>query len=101
MARARLLIATGAFLITIPPVFANQWVEAKQSNCVIVCRGVGKSAVPSGTHPNGNNYAICAANAGNEGNRPGFNLAPEWSNRCFVPRGGKEVGMVNYLCLCN
>jgi len=97
---SQLALVVGAFLADQPPVSALEWVNGKQSSCFAACSSVGKKAFWSGTHPNGKHYAVCSANTGNEGNRSGWNLEPNWSNRCFTSRGGKEVANSGYLCLC-
>jgi hypothetical protein len=86
---------------TTNPAGTFKWLEGGQSSCGIVCRaaGGGYEAMSSGTYTNGNDFLICAANAHGEGNRAGFNLEPDWSNRCYVAHTVEEA-YKDYFCLC-
>ena len=78
---------------------AFSWVDARGQRCDIACEGKGRQALSSGTYQNGESLFICAAD-GSSNDRPGYNLAPDWANKCFVAIGGKEVGAPSYSCLC-
>lgn len=76
------------------------WVDSSQQSCRSVCSAKNASALTTGTYRNGEPFFVCATNADGEGFRPGYNLEPDWSTRCWVGRGGREVGYSPYKCLC-
>ena len=82
------------------PALAESWVPGHNSSCVVVCKAAKTQPVESGKFTNQNPYTVCRGNAGGEGKRPGYNLEPDWANRCFVAHGGKEVSVSTYDCLC-
>ena len=63
---------------------------------------VSSTNIASGTYaPTGAHLWICVANtANNEGERAGYNLAPDRANVCTVGWGGQEVSIGQYKCLC-
>jgi hypothetical protein len=77
---------------------AFSWVDGRGQRCDIACEGRGLQAVTGGRH-RGERFFVCGAHGSSDG-RPGYNLAPEWSNKCFVAIGGREVGAPLYSCLC-
>jgi hypothetical protein len=87
---------------TAKPAFSQKisWVPANGKFCERVCRDAGKNAVYSGTYTNGNEFYICATNAGGEGLRPGYNLLPNWATTCTVGLGGQEKSYSQYYCQC-
>lgn len=79
----------------------NRWVRSSGESCYIACHKAGMNPFASGNYKNGNQFYICAANAGGEGFRAGFNLAPSWDHACFVAYGAnRSVAVSNYSCLC-
>lgn len=81
--------------------FAAEWRQGGGESCRLACDSEGMTPVSSGKYArNGNSYFVCRTNANGEGLRPGYNLQPDWSNRCTVGLGGKEVAGESYDCLC-
>lgn len=99
MRRSLIIIA---LLILFPSsAFAIQWIFSGGESCLVACKNANLNPVISGTYSrNGNPFFICRANAGNEGNRAGFNLQPNWSNHCFVAWGDDGKGYQTYDCAC-
>lgn len=97
---ATFLICMSLALSTLPiAASAGKWVAGKGSSCEIVCKSSNLSAVGTpNPFQNGETFYVCRAKA--EGQRPGYNLAPDWSNACYVGQGGKEKGIRSYSCLC-
>jgi hypothetical protein len=77
-----------------------RWVPASAPSCANTCLGAGMSPIASGTYTSGESLYVCAANAGNEGFRAGFNLKPSWANACIVAWGSGYVSAAAYVCLC-
>ncbi|QSZ41890.1 hypothetical protein GJV85_07155 [Sulfurimonas aquatica] len=80
---------------------ALEWVSSYGKSCAKACSDANKSPVISGVHKNGNALSICRSNENYEGNRAGFNLAPDSDKSCSVAFNGKEVLNSQYECLCN
>jgi hypothetical protein len=79
---------------------ATQWVDGRGQRCDLACEAQGANAYSSGTYrSNGEEYYICAGQA--EGDRPGYNLAPDWADGCYVGVGGQEIKARLYKCLCD
>ncbi len=36
-----------------------------------------------------------------DGNRPGYNLKPNWANACWIAHDGQEKPVSDYSCLCS
>jgi|SRR5215510_1380516 len=86
----------GSLLFT-TPAFAYRWVGGANVACELVCSQSRLSPITSGRLSDGNHFNICRdANTG----RPGYNLRPRWRDKCYVAEGGKEVGVMQYECLC-
>ena len=96
---ARFGVVAELFLIS-TAASAERWVSGENSSCQIVCRAAGSTAFTSGRYTNGNEFAICSANTHSEGDRPGYNLEPNWANICVTGWGGREVANQHYLCMC-
>jgi hypothetical protein len=82
------------------PASAERWVHGHHSSCVSVCEAKDMEAVESGRYTNHQPFTICRADAAGEGRRPGYNLEPDWADKCFVAHGGREIGIPRYDCLC-
>jgi hypothetical protein len=80
--------------------WAVSWLDGHESSCQLVCQNRGGAVTP-GNYRNGRPFTVCSANVNGEGNRPGYNVEPDWSNKCFVGWGGREEAANLYLCLCN
>ena len=93
------MISTGLLFLTTTAVFAEKWVPGQNSSCLLACQAAGRQAITTGKYTNGKHFAICRANANGEGWRPGFNLEPNWANRCYVPIAA-ERPEADYQCLC-
>lgn len=93
-----LVLAVGLFAAT--GAQAATWVEGNGQSCLQACQTSGMTPIATGTYQNGQHMFICAANANNEGLRPGYNLKPHWANACVVGWGGKEIFVKPYKCMC-
>lgn len=94
------LAVSGALVCILPSIsVAADWVDGRGQRCDLACEAQGSSAVSSGSYTNGEDYFICAAHLP-DGDRPGYNVAPSWSNSCYVGIGGKEHGANQFSCLC-
>jgi len=89
-------LAASALVFT-TPALGERWVGGANVSCVDICRNANLKAITSGNHTNGHPFAICRDFGTG---RPGWNLRPLWRNKCFVAIGGKEVGILQYECLC-
>ena len=95
----RLVLATVLLTLVFPEAsYAWQFQDGRGSRCDVACEVTGMKAVSSGKYKNGENFFVCVAET--EGWRPGYNLAPDYSNTCMVGWGGKEVRRAKYRCLC-
>jgi len=80
--------------------YAYTFVDGRGSRCDVACEARSMKAVTSGKYtPNGESFFVCAGQGGDEW-RPGYNLAPNWTNTCMVGWGGKEIRRDAYRCLC-
>jgi hypothetical protein len=80
---------------------ALKWVDAQEKPCGAVCENAGMQAVSAGVYEgNKNPFFVCVADAKDEGLRPGYNLMPDYGDRCTVGWGGRELGDAPYQCLC-
>lgn len=79
---------------------ASEWVAASGRSCANVCAAANAQAEYSGIYTNNQPLYVCAANAGGEGWRAGYNLEPSWSRACWVGWGGRELAVNDYMCLC-
>lgn len=94
------LFAATVTVIFVTPAAAVDWAHGSGQSCDVACRKIGKNAVASSVHKNTPNaFFICAGDHPN-GQRPGYNLKPNWAKACWVGYGGKEVALPNYSCLC-
>ncbi len=100
MKLALVFAAAAAVLATAPDARA-QWVDARNQSCDVACRPTGRPAAVSGFYVNGRPLFICAASAGNQGFRAGYNLRPHSPNACTVGWGGRELAHRPYSCLCS
>ena len=89
-------LVAGMLLFT-SPAAAERWVGGANVSCFNVCLNSKMRPVTSGNHANGEAFTICRDA---ETGRPGWNLRPQWRNKCFVADGGKERGAMSYDCLC-
>ena len=86
------------------PASALEWRQAQGKSCEEACGGAHRT-VTSGQYRNsdsalnGNWFFICMGDVG-DGNRPGYNLKPNWANACWVAQDGQEKPVSNYSCLC-
>jgi hypothetical protein len=88
-------------MVIAPSVNALEWVYSNGESCAVACfQKNNKKAFSTGKYKNGNPFYVCRTNARNEGYRPGFNLQPNWSNKCFVSLGEDGTGYPSYDCLC-
>lgn len=88
-------------LLLVPMAHAAQWVKGGGQSCLVACKNERLKPVISGEYSrNTNPYFVCRTNVSGEGDRPGYNLQPNWSNICTVGWGGKEISNQNYDCLC-
>jgi hypothetical protein len=93
------LISTGVLLLTAATALAEKWVPGQNSSCLLACQAADRQAITTGKYTNGKFFTVCRANANGEGSRPGFNLEPNWANRCYVAIGGERAES-DYQCLC-
>jgi hypothetical protein len=89
-------LVAGTLLFT-TPALAEQLVGGANISCIDICKNAKLNAITSGAHTSGHQFTICRDFATG---RPGYNVRPSWRNKCYVPIGGKEVGVVKYECLC-
>ena len=77
------------------------WVRSEGKHCGEVCNERSLFPVASGRFKGGNSFFVCAANAGNEGLRGGWNLA-DFPRVCTVAIGATGTpGMTDFNCLCH
>ena len=91
------VLVTGLFLLFISPASAVTWVEGGGRSCDAACNRKHMEPFTTGNHTNGRPFMVCMDG---QTSRPGYNLKPDWANRCYVGIGGKEFGAPDYMCLC-
>jgi hypothetical protein len=78
-----------------------KWIDADDRPCSVVCESARMRGVAAGNYAVSNTpLYVCAADAKLDGLRPGYNVMPDYADRCSVAWGGKELGMAPYKCLC-
>lgn len=85
---------------------AGEWFPSNGLSCLYVCGFKGKHPVYSGPFfdnnrkPTGQDFMVCAGDVDGSGSRPGFNLAPNWTDACYVAWGSKSRKAKPFSCLC-
>lgn len=102
--KSSLTLLMGAFIIA-PPLSAQSafWAHSQGTpqSCQKICARNNANAVQSGHYTNGQPFYVCSGNVAGDGERPGFNLEPNWSNSCAVAWGNKSIMVKDFSCLCN
>ncbi len=93
--------AIGLSAVIATPAAAVDWARGNGQSCDVACRKIGRNAVASSVHKNSPNAFYVCAGDHRDGQRPGYNLKPNWAKGCWVGYGGKEVSLPNYSCLCD
>jgi hypothetical protein len=93
--------AIGLAAVISTPAAAVNWAHGSGQSCDAACRKIGRNAVSSSVHKNTRNAFYVCVGDHPDGQRPGYNLKPNWAKGCWVGLGGKEVSLPNYSCLCD
>lgn len=96
------LIGSVASALIANPASADvKWIAGANKSCFQICYQEAYQPFASGKYTNGETFYVCSANAGGEGFRAGYNLAPTWDHQCVVGYGGKELSVNKFSCLCS
>ena len=97
------LLVFGGFGLAEGPYYLR-WEAGSGGSCIDACERSGAKAIVSGQYRNlpsvDQSFALCTANARNEGHRVGFNIVSS-GPRCRVAHGDQGLHEEGYLCLCS